>query len=342
MEKWIAVLSLGLLVAGCSLDEEDDLPLPVAKTASIGGHGAQKPVNISVICALEPTELSTAIKSGVESASQTMERNDNLKLLVKWCPFNSQADLNSAMEGALTRHDQVVLYCPDYRFSAEDQLSRLAKAGAKIVALGRDIPHAERSVFCGIPDQKLGNRLGYTIAGKLTSKETIGVIWESGEANFLHGLREVSTHFAKLSLRELEVPAVTSQAVKDTIQRHPDIGYWVVFKGTALQEPSDFKSLNPQKVRIYTLGCWPQQLPLLESGLIKPLSLPSYELGYLALCRAIDVAVLRKKTDDTYMIATPLVDRSNVKTYALSLRRWGFTNVASRYLDTVRSNDSVQ
>ena len=145
-----------------------------------------------------------------------------------------------------------------------------------------------------------------------------------------------------MTLTDFPQKAVDIKGVLALIHGHPEHKSWVVFKSAVLADPEDLKGLDPKNVEIFTLGCWPRQLPLLESGLLKPLSLPSYELGYLALCRAIDMVAYHRKTDDTYMIATPLVDSKSVRGYALTLRRWGFTDVASKYLDTVRSGDMVR
>lgn len=340
--KYFLVLASLLALAGCSADKVEHGVEATPTGTQVSVKGGAKPVQVSVICPSQPTELADAIKSGTDSATQTLQANDGVKISTVWKPYKNLAELQDALQSAVLNHDQAVLFRPDPQYNVSTQLHQLAEAGIKVITLGIDVKKDQRAVFCGIPDIKLGNRMGYTIATRSSKAFTVAVIHDPSDAEVLKGLKEVSTHYPNLKLMDFPVGQVSAAAVVKTIKSNAKYKSWIVFQGSTLADPEDLASLDAKSTEIFTLGCWPRQLPLLESGLLKPLSLPSYELGYLAMCRAVDIAAFHRKTDDTYMISTPLVDSKSVRTYALTLRRWGFTNIASKYLDTVRSGDNVR
>ena len=342
MHKFSALIFGGILLAGCANNgdsfESGSQAVQPAPSSSL----VPRTVQVSIVCPAQPIEMTEAIKSGADSASQTLQVNEGVKIVTNWRPYKSQAELQDALQASVLNHDSALLFRPDPSYSIDTQLKQIASAGIKVVTLGTDLKKSQRAVFCGIPNEKLGNRLGYTIGNRKDGAKDFGVIFDSTDTEKLKGLRDVTSHFSNVKLTEFPLKKLDVQQVLSTIHSHPEHPGWVVFQSEILANPEQLASLDPKKVEILTLGCWPRQLPLLESGLLKPLSLPSYELGYLALCRAVDIVAFHRKTDDTYMIATPMVDSKSVRSYALTMRRWGFSDVASRYLDTVRTRDTVR
>lgn len=344
MKHGLSVLVAGIIISvwGCNSESTSGSTSPQAVQTAVSTGLAARKVQIAIVCPAAPAEMIEAIKSGADSAVETLEANDGLKISSSWRTYRSQSELQDALQTSALNHDQVVLLRPDPKFAIGTQLRQLHEVGTKVVTIGVDVKRDLRAVFCGIPDAKLGNRLAYSIGTGLKGPTDVGVIYSDDDREALGGLKEVAVRYPYLKLHLSHIAQVNVKAVLAAIRSNPGFRSWVVFESEALADPEQLQSLDPKKVSIYTLGCWPRQLPLLESGLLRPLSLPSYELGYLGVCRAIDIAAYHRKTDDTYMISTPIVGRNNVRGYAITLRRWGFSNVASKYLETIRGGENVR
>lgn len=246
----------------------------------------------------------SAMELGARTAVHSMAHNTQIKIETETLSYDSEASLLDALKQVSDkRFDALILEVPPELSGAS--LAAIKQTNIPLFTTVNDVSAPSRIYFSGVPEEVLGIRLGHEIGLRNPGKDAIVIVQFPGEEK-LSEATVTALRKSELQSKIVKLPESISQSELIKLILGSPSKNWVLFQNKRLNDHADLPELLAAKKIIYTLGCEPEQLNLLKSGVLQSLTLPSYECSYSATYRAVDYLAYGHKSASV-PLTTPFV-----------------------------------
>lgn len=332
LKTFLAILSVGLLAAGCN-QKKQDAPAQNS-TAATEKPGKKSEYVFALIAKSQSNPVFQAARVGAEDAAVEIGKKLGVKITVLWRTPNeddAQKQVENIEQLVLQGVDGISVSCSEAD-TLTPAINKAVDQGVAVMCFDSDAPASKRFCYHGTDDKECGHTIMRELAAQLgPGKHVVAIPGGNQNAlnlqNRIKGALDEATNYPNITIRGVyyskETPQDAAAKVEQVQTANPDIDGWAMIGSWSLFTDALLK-WEPGKVKIVAMDALPAELPYVTKGVVQKLyAQQTYRWGWRSVELLANKVVLGKNPPDVLDYSPLLpVTKDNVAEYQEKWKKW--------------------
>ncbi|MBS1724830.1 MAG: substrate-binding domain-containing protein [Armatimonadetes bacterium] len=339
----VSTILLAALLIGCGPTEPSTQASSGGATAPKKEGTAKKSLKIAMIAKSTTNPVFISAQEGAVAAAKELTEKEGVAVSVDILTpptEDGQVQAQKIAQAVNDGADAILISCSDAS-KVTGAINDAVAKGVPVMTFDSDAAQSKRFAFYGADDKDAGTRVMDELAAQIGSMGTVAILAGNQNAPNLQARAKAVEDEAKAKYPNIkivgtfyhaETPQDATAKVQQVMAVNSDINGWAMIGGWPLFART-LLDMDPSKVKIVAVDCLPQQLDYIDKG-VAPVLLaqPTYDWGHTSVNIIFRKVVKGEDVPVVNKMDLVRVDKAGLKDWAQKLQKWGFKDVAPKYL----------